>query len=362
MSFRPPALRSAALGAAMLIAVLFVAALGRNVAAQNEPVQVFLPAVARNVGAPGSVPNTPTPTATGEPAATPTGTVEPTATSTTGSTATPTATATDEPAATSTGTVEPTATSTTEPTSTPTATLEPPPPVETVVIPAGSFQMGCDATHDTCLPDEEPLHTVTLDAYSIDKYEVSNAHYYVCMSAGVCTAPASINSLTRAPYFGPQEYATYPVIYVSWHQASTYCEWLGKRLPSEAEWEKAARGDGDTRIYPWGDATPTCGTANFEPSCVGDTAAVGSYATGASPYSAMDMSGNVSEWVNDWYDEDYYATSPADNPTGPASGELRVLRGGGWHFFEDFVRVANRFKDNPGNTELATGFRCATSE
>ena len=137
-------------------------------------------------------------------------------------------------------------------------------------------------------------------------------------------------------------------------------------MPSEAEWEKAARGASDTRIFPWGDAVPTCALANFYDDyggryCVGDTSAVGSYPAGASPYGALDMAGNVWEWVNDWWDGGYYSRSPGSNPPGPATGYGRVLRGGSWDYFQGFVRVAERNGLVPGSVTLHVGFRCARS-
>ncbi len=240
------------------------------------------------------------------------------------------------------------------------------------VVPAGTFQMGCDLAHNGgfgCYnSDEQPLHTVYLDAYRIDKTEVTNAQFAQCVAAAGCTAPQDTNSWTRSPYYGNPTYDNYPVINVNWSQADAFCRWAGKRLPTEAEWEKAARGASDTRAYPWGDAAPNCALANsyFSSACVGDTSATGSYPDGASPYGVLDMAGNVVEWVNDWYGDSYYNSSPQSNPTGPATGTERVLRGGGWDNFGDGgLRVAARYHFSVDFTltpqRYFIGFRCVAT-
>ena len=241
-------------------------------------------------------------------------------------------------------------------------------PGEMVLIPAGSFQMGCQPDHNggqACNPEELPLHTVTLDAYRIDKYEVTNGQYTQCVAAGRCGAPAQTSSWTRSSYYEEPAYASYPVVYTAWQDAANYCVWAGKRLPSEAEWEKAARG-ASVAAYPWGDAAPACDLVNGYVDgygvCLGDTSAVGSYAAGASFYGVMDMAGNVKEWVNDWYDSSYYASSPPVNPPGPASGYFKVPRGGSWLDDRSRLRVASRDHDyipDIHNSDL--GFRCAAS-
>jgi eukaryotic-like serine/threonine-protein kinase len=224
-----------------------------------------------------------------------------------------------------------------------------------VYVPAGEFSMGSNYYFNS-----QPIHTVYLYAYWIDKTEVTNSMYAKCVSARECPAPSSLSSSTRSSYYGNPQYADYPVIYVGWHDAQSYCLWAVMHLPTEAEWEKAARGT-DGRIYPWGNTSPNKSLLNYNEN-IGDTTAVGSYPSGASPYGALDMAGNVWEWVYDAYDEAYYANSPLSNPNGPfyTYNLQRVRRGGAWNINENYVNAAYRLWPGPMGSEYASiGFRCA---
>jgi serine/threonine-protein kinase len=226
--------------------------------------------------------------------------------------------------------------------------------VTMLYVPAGTFSMGSEVSDD-----EKPIHPVDLAAYYIDKFEVTNAAYKRCVDAGACAAPKKSNSSTRPAYYGNPEFDEYPVIYVDWNMAKTYCEWHDARLPTEAEWEKAARGT-DGRTYPWGESID-CEKANYQSSCAGDTKQVGSYLGGVSPYGTYDMAGNVWEWVNDWYDGTYYQNSPSSNPLGPDTGSSRVLRGGSWGSGDGSARSADRDGNDPAYTYVSFGFRCSRS-
>jgi formylglycine-generating enzyme required for sulfatase activity len=246
------------------------------------------------------------------------------------------------------------------PTSTPTATPIPPtdapvPPTDTpppstpadmVHVPAGEFTMGSNEGES----DEQPVNTVYLDAFYIDEYEVTNGQFaqflneqgnqeeggvtWVDIGAEYCLITES-----EGQYQPRSGYSDHPVVEVSWYGARAYCQWAGKGLPTEAEWEKAARGT-DGRTYPWGEGID-CDHAQYG-KCGGQTMLVGSKPKGASPYGALDMAGNVWEWVADWYDSGYYATSPESNPRGPTSEDCRVIRGGSWYDLEAFARCRSR--------------------
>ena len=233
-------------------------------------------------------------------------------------------------------------------------------------IPAGTFTMGCDIPHNgafACEVDELPLHTVFLSDYLIDKTEVTNGEYGECVADGACTPPAEISSATRPSYFDNPAYDDYPVVWVDWYQAEAFCAWAGGRLPTEAEWEKAARGAVDTRAFPWGDQAPMCNLLNgrvMGQSCVGDTTPVGTYSPiGDSPFGMQDAAGNVYEWVADWYSASYYQTSPEIDPQGPETGDNKIRRSGAFGSFEVFQRVASRILTPPDTVKSYIGFRCA---
>ncbi len=252
------------------------------------------------------------------------------------------------------------------------------PTLQELTIPAGTFRRG-DPTALAGDPDF-PVHDVAITRpFRIDRYEVTNARYRACVAARVCRAPAALDSHSRSPYYGDPAYDAFPVVQVSWDDAGEFCAWLGRRLPTEAEWELAARGDctrvapttcgvEDLRPYPWGVELPTCERANHDDLvagyCVagGDTDRVGARPTGASPYGVHDLAGNVAEWTADSYDATYYATACAlgcTDPTGPSTGANRVVRGGGWDSEPGALGVAERSSMPPGARDAMTGFRCA---
>ncbi len=220
-------------------------------------------------------------------------------------------------------------------------------------VPAGSFIMGSNKGATNAVPE----HTVTLDAFWIDQTEVTNSQYAKCVASGSCTVPATDVSHNRIAYYGSEKFADFPVINVTYTQAKEYCTWAGRSLPTEAQWEKAARGT-DGRTYPWGEDVPTYQYLNFFHPKRQDTVKVGSYPDGASPYGALDMAGNVWEWTSDWYEEDYYKTSPDTNPTGPTYGYLKTLRGGSWEDDRSLVRTINRKGLTPIYSDYEIGFRC----
>jgi len=231
-----------------------------------------------------------------------------------------------------------------------------------ILIPSGSFWMGCDESSGyACADDSEPYHEVMMSGYYMDQTEVTQKEYKKCVDAGECAAPGCD--------WDPVENSNKPVVCMRWSDALAYCSWAGKQLPTEAQWEKASRGT-DGREYPWGyregaicDYVVT--KANGEDGCgTGETMEVCSKSpAGDSPYGLCDMSGNVWEWVSDWYDRDYYDRSPLSNPKGPNSGSQRVIRGGGFSGYDwDPLKTWARGYDNPSdNIEFYDnlGFRCA---
>jgi eukaryotic-like serine/threonine-protein kinase len=236
-------------------------------------------------------------------------------------------------------------------------------PVEMIHIQSGEFYMGCHPDYNdgaACWEDQLPLRSIYLDDYLIDKYEVTNGQYARCVEKGYCPAPIDFSSYSRYSYYDNYVFANYPVVWVNWANAHDYCAWAGKRLPTEAEWEKAARGP-SLQAYPWGDEPPDCTRANYRglDGCVGDTMEVGSYPSGASPYGVMDMAGNVREWVNDWYGSMYYSYMPERNPPGPENGCGKVIRG--TSLFDTAVQLVFRFNRDPLVYSNGTGFRCAVS-
>ena len=235
--------------------------------------------------------------------------------------------------------------------------------MEMVLVPAGTFLMGEENDPDA-FDDEKPEREVYLDAFWIDKTEVTNGMYEQCVDASVCLSQKKFahNAATGSNHFNDPQYNSYPAVYVNWEDGYTYCSWVGRRLPTEAEWEKAARGTNGYK-YPWGNSSPDSSYANFN-EYFGDTQPVGSYPKGASPYGALDMAGNVYEWTADWFSERY---DPNDltNPKGPSSGTVHVLRGASFFPDEQYIRTTLReAAGSPKSERYGSGnwgFRCVIS-
>jgi len=224
-----------------------------------------------------------------------------------------------------------------------------------IKVPAGQFTRGNDTDG---LPDEKPSRTIYLDEFYIDQYEVTNRQYAQCVRAGKCTLPRLPRSVNFTRYYAESSFRNSPVTWVNWQDAVNYCAFAGKRLPTEAEWEKAARGPENT-FYPWGNQAQA-EQANFSNQKV-DALAVGSYSAGVSGYGVHDMAGNVREWVSDWYQWNYYSAEIDQNPQGPEKGVTKVLRGGGWNDTALYVKSTVRKNFLPDSIDSNLGFRCAST-
>ncbi len=218
-----------------------------------------------------------------------------------------------------------------------------------VYVPSSQFQMGTGAL-------DAPVHAVSVDGFWMYATKVTNRMYSQCVSIGSCTAPTQE---VGGPVYSNPEFANHPIVGVTWDQANGYCTWVGGRLPTEAEWELAARGT-TAALYPWGNDEPTCDLANYG-DCEGHTTKVTDYPAGKSVYGALDMLGNVFEWVNDWYDEAYFTSAPGANPLGPDSGQFRVVRGSSFEStLQQTLSGIRRFNE-PLDHSYDTSFRCAVS-
>ena len=237
-----------------------------------------------------------------------------------------------------------------------------------VYVPAGEFQMGSTGQDPGADIDEKPQHSVFLDAFWIGQTEVTNAMFAVFLNEmgnqveekavwlNAAAREAQIVQSQSGSWQPKARFEDHPATLVTWYAARAYCAWAGGRLPTEAEWEKAARGS-DGRIFPWGDEID-CNRANYLDCQSTGSLPIGSRPAGASPFNALDMTGNVWEWVSDWHAPDYYASSPSENPFGPETGSAKVVRGGSWLFDAKHARAANRRSDGPLITKPDYGFRC----
>jgi formylglycine-generating enzyme required for sulfatase activity len=265
----------------------------------------------------------------------------------------PTATTPPSPTSEPTLEIEPTATA--EPPTPPTATTEPPPPVAApegmALIPAGQFLMGSS----TGAANEAPEHAVSLAAFYLDLFEVTNAQYRQCVNSGGCTPGNAADSFTYKGYRDTAAYDNYPVVGVNWDQAEAYCRWAGKRLPTEAEWEYAASGP-ENLTWPWGNTFDP----NLSAASASDTQPVDSYPAGVSPFGVYNMAGNVAEWVQDVFDENFYGNSPAENPVSTGSGAGRAYRGGSFGNPDgSFYTTSRRYGNTRTFSDVDIGLRCA---
>lgn len=231
------------------------------------------------------------------------------------------------------------------------------PPANMVLVPGGMYTVGSPDSDFYASEAAKPLHLVELSPYYIDRLEVNNRDYAQCVAAGACQEPTSKDSKTRAGYYSAA-FDRFPVVNVTWEDANNYCQFVGKRLPTEAEWERAGMGTNGYQRFPWGNLLPRSYQMNLT-GVPGDTEIGNGYPQGDSTLGVANMMDNVSEWVSDWYDPLYYAVSPTKNPAGPETGSEKVYRGGSFDSNIRSEHLTNRYALAPDQSSYSIGFRCA---